>query len=113
MSRTRRLYASAAAVTALAAVPAAALASSVARSANRSERSGLIRALVREDGTSRGVSGVYISRSDPRLGVVCQRTPDSGKVGWVFRRAGGGWSYVTSSRASAGSAPERRLEHVC
>jgi hypothetical protein len=100
-------------VTALVATPVAALASSVVRPANRSDRSGLIRALVREDGTSRGVSGVYISRSNPRLGVVCQRTPDSGKVGWVFRRAGGAWSYVTSSRASAGSALERRLAHLC
>jgi hypothetical protein len=113
MSRTHRLFTSAAVIAALAATPAAALASSVVRSVSRSDRSGLIRALVREDGTSRGVTGVYISRSHSGLGVVCQRTPDGGKVSYVFKRGGRSWSYLTSSRASTRSALYRQLEHAC
>jgi hypothetical protein len=113
MSSTRRLYASAATIAALAATPAAALASSVVRAAGRSDRSSMIRALVREDGTSSGVTGVYISRANSRLGVVCQHTPDGRRVGYVFQRRGRSWSYVTSSLVSTGSALDRRLEHVC
>jgi hypothetical protein len=112
MSRTHRLCTSAVAMAALAATPAA-LASSTVRSVSRSDRSGLIRALVREDGTSRGVTGVYVSRSHSGLGVVCQRTPDGGKVSYVFKRAGRSWSYLTSSRGSTRSALYRQLEHAC
>ena len=113
ISRTYLLCTSAAVIAALAATPAAALASSVVRSARGSDRSGLIRALVREDGTSRGVTGVYVSRSHSTLGVVCQRTPDSGKVSYLFKRNGRSWSYVTNSRSSTSSALYRQLEHAC
>ncbi len=113
MSRTRHLRAAAVAVVALSATPAAAMASSVVRSASGANRSGLIRALVRQDGTRSGVTGVYIARSNSRLGVVCQRTPDAGKVGYVFKRSRRGWSYVTSSRVATSSTAYRQLVHVC
>ena len=112
MSRTHRCYTLLAVMVTLAAIPAAAAASSIVRSARGSDRSGLIHSLVREDGTSRGVTSVYVSRSHS-IGVVCQRTPDGGKVGYVFKRRGRSWAYLTNSRTSTRSALYRRLEHVC
>jgi hypothetical protein len=100
---------------AMAVMPALAVAAgSSARPASRSERSALIASLVASDGSSVGVRGVYVSRSNPSLAVVCVRTPDAGTQAFVFGRAGRSWRYVTSGRAgSAGSSADRRLEHAC
>ncbi len=113
MSPNRRLCLATAAAAALS-VPAAAQAASLVRPATGATRAALIRALVRQDGSSVGVTGAYLSRSHPSLAVVCQRTPDSGKVGFVFRHRGRSWSYATDSRSgSSRSALERGLERAC
>jgi hypothetical protein len=84
------------------------------RRAGPTDRAALIRALVRQDGTSAGVTGVYVSQSRSRLAVVCQRTPDGGKVAYLFKRAGRSWSYVTDSHShSPRSSLEAALERAC
>ncbi|HWH09511.1 MAG TPA: hypothetical protein VG165_00135 [Solirubrobacteraceae bacterium] len=95
-------------------VTGSALAASAVRPAGHADRAALIRALVRQDGSSAGVTSTYISRSSPTLAVVCQLTPDSGKVAYVFRRSGRTWSYVTNSRSGRPkSSAQRSLEATC
>jgi hypothetical protein len=66
------------------------------------------------DGGSAGVHGVYVSRSNSGLGVVCVHTPEAGIEGFVFGRAHGSWRYVTSGPAGrAGSSADRQLERAC
>jgi hypothetical protein len=101
-------------VVAALAAPAFTLAASSLRHAGPTDRAALIRALVRQDGTSAGVTGVYVSQARSKLAVVCQRTPDGGKVAYVFKRAGRSWTYVTDSHArSPRSAVEAGLEGAC
>jgi hypothetical protein len=79
--------------------------------ARGSTRSALVRAFTAQDGTSQGISGVYVSGS---AGIVCQRTPDAGLVRLLFRRARGSWRFAFSSRGTAhGTAKQRRLERAC
>ncbi|MEA2298694.1 MAG: hypothetical protein QOF77_1630 [Solirubrobacteraceae bacterium] len=112
MSPTRRICQATA--LAVLAAPACALAASTVRPAGKTDRAALVRALVRQDGTSAGVTGVSISRSHPSLAVVCQRTPDGGRVAYLFKRRGHAWSYLTDSRSAAPrSALERGLERAC
>lgn len=98
----------------LAAGAATAVASSPARPATGSARSGLISGFTANDGSSSEIHGVYVSTTDANLGVVCIRTPDAGAQAYVFRRAGRTWRYVTSGAPGrTGSAADRRLELVC
>jgi hypothetical protein len=88
--------------------------STSARPATRSEKSAIMHALIANDGTSAGVHGVYVSRSNPNLGVVCVRTPEAGVRAFVFSHTHHSWRYVTSGRpGSAGSVADRRLEGAC
>ena len=98
-----------AAVSAL--LPSGALAAGGVASARGSTRSALINAFAAQDGTSQGISGVYVSGS---AGIVCQRTADAGLVRFLFRHAGRSWHFVFSSRRTAqGTATQRRLERAC
>lgn len=109
--RSTRLVAvaAAAAVTSLSA-PAALAAGSVTL-ARGQIRSALVRAFTAQDGTSQGISGVYVSGS---AGIVCQRTPDAGLVRFVFRHASGSWKFAFSSHGTAhGTAIQRRLARAC
>ncbi|HWE09220.1 MAG TPA: hypothetical protein VG325_07690 [Solirubrobacteraceae bacterium] len=93
---------------------AAALAAGAVTPARGSTRSSLVHAFVVQDGTSVGISGVYVGGSKPVLGVVCQRTPDRGTVRFLFSRSGRSWRYLFSTGGSGrGSAVQRRLEHAC
>lgn len=74
-------------------------------------RSALVRAFTAQDGTSRGISGVYVSGS---AGIVCQRTPDAGLVRFLFRHTGGSWTFAFSDNGTArGSGTQRKLERAC
>jgi hypothetical protein len=88
--------------------------SSSARPATKSERSAIMAAFTANDGSSSGVNGVYVSRSNSSLAVVCVRTPEAGEQAFVFHRAQRSWRYVTSgSVGRAGSLTDRRLEQAC
>jgi hypothetical protein len=79
--------------------------------ARGSARSALVRAFTAQDGTSRGISGVYVSGS---AGIVCQRTPDAGLVRFLFGHARGAWRFAFLSHGTArGTATQRRLERAC
>lgn len=89
-------------------------ASSPARPASRSERAAIIKSFAASDGNSHGVSGVYVSRSNASLAIVCQRTPEAGVRAYVFGRTHASWHYVTSgSPGHAGNSADRNLERAC
>jgi hypothetical protein len=85
-----------------------------ARPATRSEHQALAAVFGREDGNPSEIRGVYLSRSDATLAVVCARTPEAGTYAYVFTRSHGHWSYATAGRPGhAGSSRQRQLEHAC
>lgn len=87
---------------------------SSARPAIKSERSAILGALKANDGSTAGVQGVYVSRSDSSLAVVCVRTPDAGLRAFVFHHVGHAWRYLTSGPpGAAGSPTDRHLERAC
>jgi hypothetical protein len=93
---------------------AALASSSSSRPATKSERSAIMATFTANDGSASEVHGVYVSRSNSNLAVVCARTPDAGPQAFVFRHAQRSWLYVTSgSPGSAGSSADRRLERAC
>ncbi len=78
------------------------------------QRAGILRALVKQDGTTAGVTSVYLANADHRLAGVCQRTPDAGKVAFLFRASGKSWRYVLNSQAAnASNRAELTLERAC
>jgi hypothetical protein len=78
------------------------------------QRSALLRALVKQDGSTSGVKAVYVANADHRLAAVCRSTPDAGRVAFLFRASGRSWRYVLSSAsANASSPPEATLERAC
>jgi hypothetical protein len=112
----RSLYLAALSVLVVAVTPAsAALATgSSARPATKSERSAIMATFTANDGSASEVHGVYVSRSNSNLAVVCARTPDAGSQAFVFRHAQRSWLYVTSgSPGRAGSSADRRVERAC
>jgi hypothetical protein len=76
---------------------------------------GLIRAFESQDGTSRGMSGVYVLVSP---GIVCQRTPDAGLVRFLFRHTAGSWKFASpatgrpAAPARSASSSEPATERV-
>lgn len=112
--RSLSLLASAVMVLAVTAATAAFAAGSSARPATKSERSAIMASFTANDGSSSEVHGVYVSRSNSSLAVVCVRTPEAGTQAFVFRHVSRSWRYVTSGSAgSAGSPADRRLERAC
>ena len=108
------MTAAAAAVLAMSLAAAALAASSAARPATRSERVAIVKALAASDGNTSSLAGVYVSRSNPSLAVVCQRTPEAGVQAIVFGRVHGSWRYLASGPVGrAGNSADRRLEHAC
>jgi hypothetical protein len=92
-------------------LPSSTLAAGGVTSARGSTRSALIDAFAAQDGTSQGISGVYVSGS---AGIVCQRTADAGLVRFLFRHAGRSWRFAFSSRRTGqGTTTQRRLERAC
>jgi hypothetical protein len=106
---------SALAVLAVTVTPATALAGTPsARPATRSERSAIMKSLIANDGSSSGVQGVYVSRSNSSLAVVCVRTPETSIQAFVFDRVKRSWRFVTYGLPGhAGNAADRRLERAC
>lgn len=94
---------------------AAALATgSFARPATKSERAAIMTSFVASDGNSSEVHGVYVSKANSSLGVVCVRTPEIGSRAFVFRRVHRSWRYVTSgSPGRSGNTADRRIELAC
>jgi hypothetical protein len=87
---------------------------SLARPATKSERAAIMKSFVANDGSISGVDGVYVSRANTSLAVVCQRTPEAGVRAYVFGRTHSSWHYLTSgSPGRAGSPTDRRLERAC
>jgi len=87
---------------------------SSARPATKSERSAIMASFTANDGSASEVHGVYVSRSNSSLAVVCVRTPEAGTQAYVFRHASRSWRYMTSgSPGSAGSSADRLLERAC
>jgi hypothetical protein len=85
-----------------------------ARQATRSERQALAAVFGREDGNPSEIRGVYVSRSDANLAVVCARTPEAGTYAYVFTHSHRHWRYATSGRPGrAGSSRQRQLERAC
>lgn len=88
-----------------------ALAAARVSPAHGSTRSALVHAVAAQDGTSRGISGVFVAGA---FGIVCQRTPDAGLVRFLFRHRGGAWHFAFSARGTGqGSTTQRRLERAC
>jgi|NGEPerStandDraft_6_1074524.scaffolds.fasta_scaffold65569_2 hypothetical protein len=112
MRRHRTIRAAMATVAVVVSLPAStALAAAGVVRAQGATRTALVRAFIVQDGTSRGISGVYVSGA---AGVVCQRTPDAGLVRFVFRHTRGSWRFALSTRGSLqGTLTQRRLEHAC
>jgi hypothetical protein len=80
----------------------------------RAQRAAILRALVKQDGTTAGVTSVYLANADHRLAGVCQRTPDAGKVAFLFRASGRSWRYVLNSQApNASNRARLTLERAC
>jgi len=66
------------------------------------------------DGNSSSINGVYVSRSNASLAVVCEKTPEASEQSYVFGRSRSTWRYLTSgSRGRAGNTADRRLELAC
>ncbi len=87
---------------------------SSARPASRTERAAIIRAFTANDGNSSTVDGVFVSRSNSNLAVVCERAPEAGVRAYVFGRAHGSWRYlVGGSPGHAGNSADQRLERAC
>ncbi|HEV3035785.1 MAG TPA: hypothetical protein VGX72_13460 [Solirubrobacteraceae bacterium] len=102
--------------TMLAATPvgSALAAGSGARPASRSERTAIVAAFTANDGNSSEVHGVYVSRSNSSLAVVCAHTPEAGTRAFVFGHSQRSWRYVTSGPVGrAGNSADRRLEQAC
>jgi hypothetical protein len=79
--------------------------------AHGSTRAALVHAFVVQDGTSVGVYAVFTSGS---AGVVCQKTPDAGKIRALFSGSGRSWRYVFTTRSTRrGASTQRRLEAAC
>ena len=79
--------------------------------AHGATRAALIHAFVVQDGTSVGIYGVYTSGS---AAVVCQKTPDAGKIRLLFSGSGRSWRYVFTTRSThSGTRTQRRLEAAC
>ena len=99
-----------ASVALLAGAPGVAEAASV-HSARGATRRALVRAFVSQDGTSRGISGVFVAG---RTGIVCQRTPDAGLVRFLFAKAGSRWRYAfNAAGTNRGTSTDRALERAC
>jgi hypothetical protein len=106
-----RLAAGLAAVTAVVCIPASRALAAGVTPAHGSTRSALVRAFIAQDGTSRGINGVYVLGT---TGIVCQRTPDAGLVRFLFRRRASAWRFAFSPHGTAqGTATQRRLERAC
>ncbi len=92
-----------------------ALGGSLVSAAHGSTRSALVAAFAAADGSSAGVSSVYVLRRHKSLGVVCDHTVDAGTVAFVFRHSGRGWRYVTrgTRKSPSGSSNARGLERAC
>jgi hypothetical protein len=87
---------------------------SSARPATRAERAAIMRSFAANDGNSSAVSGVYVSRSNSSLAVVCERTPEAGARAYVFDRTHGSWHYLAGgSPGHAGNSADQRLERAC
>lgn len=66
------------------------------------------------DGSASEVHGVYVSRSNSNLAVVCVRTPEAGTQALVFGHARRSWRYLTSGRVGkVGNSADRQLERAC
>jgi hypothetical protein len=77
-------------------------------------RASLRHAFVVQDGSAQGITGEYVTSTGPRLGVVCQRTPDGRLARFVFRGSGRSWRYVlTSTGSRTGNGSDRALERAC
>ena len=88
--------------------------SSSARPAAKSERTAIMAAFTANDGNSSEVHGVYVSRSNSSLAVVCVRTAEAGSQAFVFHHSRRPWRYVTSGPVGrAGNTADRRLEQAC
>src|ERR1039458_8856397 len=96
------------AVIVLASTPAASAVagSSAARAATKSERAAIMKSFTANDGNSSAVDGVYVSRSNSSLAVVCERTPEAGVEAHVFGRTRSSWRYLAGG--SAGHAGNSR-----
>lgn len=95
-------------------IPIACAAHSGARPATKSERSAIIAAFTASDGNATEVHGVFVSRSNAGLAVVCTRTPEAGTLSYVFHRAGRAWRYLTSGPVGkTGNSAQRALERAC
>ena len=112
MRRHRTIRAAMATDAIVVSLPAStALAAAAVVRAQGATRAALVRAFIAQDGTSRGISDVYVSGA---AGVVCQRTPDAGLVRFLFRHTRGSWRFALSTRGTAhGTLTQRRLEHAC
>lgn len=87
---------------------------SLARPATKSERAAIVKSFIANDGSATGVDGVYVSRSNAGLAVVCQRTPEAGVKAYVFGHSHSSWHYLAGgSPGRAGSSADRRLERAC
>jgi hypothetical protein len=83
--------------------------------ATAAQRAAILRAFVKEDGTTVGVRAVFVANADHHYAAVCVKTPDAGRVGWVFKGSGRSWRYITNSNpGSAVTNPaEARLTGAC
>ena len=114
MTRRRALLVAVVAAGLLSLGSAAAVAATGVRAPSRAVRAAILRAMVRADGTTAGVTAVYLASADRRLAGVCQHTPDAGNVAFLFRASGRSWRFVRESGAvNAHVHAERTLERAC
>jgi hypothetical protein len=83
--------------------------------ATASQRAAILRAFVREDGSTAGVRAVFVANANHRFVAVCLRTPDAGRVGFVFTGSGRSWRFLyrTGDEPGATNPAEARVEGAC
>jgi phosphoglucomutase len=95
-------------------VPTVEAASSNGKPAAGAQRGAIVAAYKASDGNVAEIRGVFVSRSNSSLAVVCARTPEAGTRSYVFAHRGQKWRYLTSGPVGkVGGSTERALERSC
>lgn len=109
-----RALAAALVLTALAPASNGLASGSSSKPAGGSTRSAVLHAFAVADGNAAEVKGVYLSRTNATLAVVCDRTPEAGYQAYVFTRTHGSWRLAALGvPGRAGSSADRQLERAC
>jgi phosphoglucomutase len=102
------------ALAALTPVASSLAAGAAAKPAAGATRSAVLKAFAAADGNASEVKGIYVSRSNAALAVVCEKTPEAGYRAYVFAGAHGSWRLsALGVPGRAGNSSDRQVERAC